>query len=64
MKVTLVPEHIAPVGFAAILTLAGILGFTVMVIPVEVAGLPVKQGVAFDVIKHVITSEFANVVVV
>ena len=48
MKVTLVPEHIAPDGTAAMLTLAGKFAFTVMVIVLEVAGLPVKQGVLID----------------
>ena len=58
------PVHIAPEGFAAILTLAGKLELTDIVIPVEVAGLPVKQGLAFDVITQVIMLPFAKVVVV
>ena len=61
VKVTLVPEQIAPDGEAAILTLAGNSGLTVMVMAGLVAGLPVAQ-VAFDVIRTVITSPFANVV--
>jgi hypothetical protein len=40
VKITDLPEQIAPDGTAAILTLAGRLVFTVMVIPEEVAGLP------------------------
>jgi hypothetical protein len=48
VKVTLVP---AQIGFAeaAMLTLAGKTGFTVMVMVFEVAGLPEAQG-AFEVI--------------
>ena len=61
VKVTLVPEHIAPEGFAAILTLAGKLEFTIIVIVFDVAGEPVTQ-VAFDVIIHVIKLPFARVV--
>lgn len=48
VKVTLVPEQMAPGGTAAMLTMTGKLGFTVMVSVLEVAGLPVGQ-VAFDV---------------
>ena len=54
MNVTLVPEQIV-VEDAAILTLAGKLGFTVIVIEFDVAGEPVKHGLAFDVITHVTT---------
>ena len=64
VKVTLVPAQIAPDGTAAMLTLAGKLGFTVMVIVLEVAGLPVKHGVALEVIITFIASVFTNVVVV
>lgn len=45
---TLLPAHIAVVD-AAILTLTGKFGFTVIVMPVLVAGFPVAQGVAFEV---------------
>jgi hypothetical protein len=44
------------------LTLAVFIGFTVIVMPLEVAGDPAKQGVALDVISTVITSLLANVV--
>lgn len=44
--------------------LAGKIGLTTIVIPFEVAGEPVKHGDALDVITHVTTSLFANVVVV
>jgi hypothetical protein len=53
VKVTEVPVHIAPDGEADMLTLAGNNGFTVMVIILDVAGLPVAQ-VAVDVITMVI----------
>ena len=59
--VTEVPAQIAPDGTAAILTLAGRFGLTVMVIPVEVAGDPVRQGVALEVISTVISSPLARV---
>ena len=61
VKVTEVPAQIAPEGTAAILTLAANRGSTVMVIPVDVAGLPVAQ-VAVEVITTVITSPLARVV--
>ena len=61
VKVTDVPEQIAPEGTAAILTLAGSRGLTTIDIPEEVAGLPVAQ-VAFEVISTVITSPLASVV--
>ena len=53
VKVTEVPAQIAPNGEADILTLAANNGFTVIVIVLEVAGLPVAQ-VAVDVISTVI----------
>ena len=59
MNVTEVPAHIAPAGTAAIVTLAGSNGLTVIVIGLDVAGLPVGQ-VAFDVSTHVITSPVAG----
>ena len=61
MKVTEVPAQIAHDGTAAILTLAGNLAFTAIVIPDEVAGLPVAQ-VALEVISTVITSQLTSVV--
>ena len=59
---TKVPAQIAPDGTAARDTLAGSDGVTIMVIASEVAGEPVKQGVAFEVICTVITSPLASVV--
>ena len=61
VKVTEVPAQIAPDGTAAILTLAGRFALTVIVIPVEVAGLPVAQD-RVEVITTVITSLFVRVV--
>ena len=63
VKVTLVPEQIAPAGTAAMLTLTGKFGFTVMVIVFEVAGFPVTQ-VAFDVNTQVTRSPFTNTALV
>jgi hypothetical protein len=60
VKVTLEPEHIVVEGDAAMLTLAATLGFTVIVIPVEVAGEPVTQ-VRLEVITQVTTSALARV---
>lgn len=48
VNVTDVPEQIDPEGLAAIVTDATRFGFTVMVIPLLVAGLPVAHN-AFDV---------------
>lgn len=48
VKVTEVPVQMVVPGFAAILTLTGLFGFTVIVSEFEVAGLPVAQ-VALDV---------------
>ena len=65
MNVTLVPEQIVlSASFDAIVTLAGKFGFTVVVMLFDVAGDPVKHGVAFDVITTLTTSLLANVVVV
>ncbi len=61
VNVTLVPEQIAEDGLAEILTLTGKFGFTVIVIPVDVAGFPVAQ-VAFEVRTTVITSPLTSVV--
>ena len=63
VKVTLVPEHIV-VAVALIATLAGKLGFTVMLTVFEVAGEPVKQGVAFEVNTQVIVFPFASALLV
>jgi len=62
VNVTDVPAQIV-VELAEIETLAGKFGFTTMVTPFDVAGDPVKHGVAFDVITQVTISLFANVVV-
>ena len=59
VKVTLVPEHMAPAGTAAMLTLAVTFGFTVIVIIFEVAGLPLTHE-AVDVITQLIVFPFAN----
>ena len=61
VNVTLVPIHIAPLGFAVMLTLAGNIGFTVIVMEFEVAGDPDTQ-VRDDVITQVITFPLASVV--
>ena len=61
VNVTEVPEQMV-VPLAAIETLAVKTGFTTMVTPFDVAGDPVKHGVAFDVITQVTTSLFANAV--
>jgi hypothetical protein len=59
VKITLSP---AQIGFtdAAIVTLAGKIGFTDIVIVFEAAGLPDKQGVAFEVKTQEIVFPFAN----
>ena len=63
VNVTLVPAQIV-VADAATDTLAGRSGFTVIVIPADVAGDPVKHGLAFEVSCTVTTSLLARVVVV
>jgi hypothetical protein len=63
VNVTLVPAQIAPEGEAAMLTLAGRRGLTVIVIAFEQAGDPVAQ-VALEVSSTVITSPLTSVVVV
>jgi hypothetical protein len=60
VNVTDVPSHIAPAGEAAMLTLAGRLGLTAIVIPEDVAGDPVTHGVAFEVITTVTTSPLTS----
>jgi hypothetical protein len=62
VNVTLVPEQIVVVD-APIFTLAGKLGFTVIVTALLVAGLPVAH-IAFDVITTVTTSLLDKVLVV
>ena len=63
LNVTLVPEQMAPEGTAAMLTLAATFGFTVMMIELEVAGLPDAQD-KLDIITHFIVSEFDSVEVI
>ena len=58
----MVPAHIIVEGAAAIVTLTGKFGLTVIVIPADVAGLPVAH-VALDVKTQVIISPFNKVVV-
>ena len=60
VKVTEVPAHTG-LADAPIVTLTGISGFTVMVMALEVAGLPVAHGVALEVRTQVITSPLAGV---
>ena len=60
VNVTLVPEQIV-VALAEMLTLTGKLGLTVIVIPLEVEGLPVAQGLALEVSMQVTTSPFVKV---
>ena len=59
VNVTFVPGQMV-VELAAMLTLAGKFGFTVMVTVLEVAGLPVAQ-VTLDVNVQVIVFPFVNV---
>ena len=65
MNVTLVPAQIvcAP-AVMAILTLAGRFGLTVILMLLDVAGEPVKHGVALLVNTTVTASLFTEVVVV
>jgi len=60
VKVMLLPAQAVPDGLAAMLTLTGRFGFTVIVIVLDVAGLPVAQ-VALDVSAQVTTSPLFNV---
>ena len=60
VNVILVPAQIAPDGLAVMLTLAANIGLTVIVIEFDVAGLPVKHGLALLVMIHVITLPFAK----
>jgi hypothetical protein len=52
------PEQIAD----ACVNVGVTIGLTIIVTPFEVAGEPVKQGVAFEVISQVTTSPLTNVV--
>jgi len=61
VNVTAVPEQIAPVGLATTLTAGVTVGFTIIVIPLDVA-VAVDGHVALDVIVQVTTSPFASVV--
>jgi H+/Cl- antiporter ClcA len=60
VKVTLVPEQIAPVGLTVMPTVTAEGVLTVIVIVLEVAGDPVTQ-VKLLVITQVIASVFAKV---
>ena len=65
VNVTLVPEQVGVVpDVIAILTLAGKFGLTVMLMLLDVAGEPVKHGVALLVNTTVTASLFTKVVVV
>ena len=65
VKVTLAPAQIVLfASLEAIVTLAGNIGLTVIVILLDVAGEPVRQGLAFDVITQETTCPFVNEVVV
>ena len=55
------PVQMAPAGTAAMLTPAVNIGLTVIVMPDEVTGDPVRQGVAFEVIFTVITLPLVGV---
>jgi hypothetical protein len=61
VNVTLVPAQIVLfAAFDAMPTLAVRIGLTIVVIPFDVAGEPVKHGVAFEVITTVTSSLFVN----
>ena len=65
VNVTLVVAQIVlSASLDAMLTLAGRFAFTVVVIAFDVAGDPVKHGVALEVITTVTTSSFVNVLVI
>jgi len=63
VKVTEVPAQIEPAGEAAILTLAGRVGLTVIVTAFDVAGLPVAQD-SLEVNIHVTMLPEARVLLV
>jgi hypothetical protein len=60
VNITDVPEHMAPDGDAEIVTAAATVGFTVIVIALEVAGLP-DEHVKLEVITTVTIFPFASV---
>ena len=60
VNVTFVPAQMVVEGLAAIETLTGKFGFTVIATVFDVAGLPVAQGVALDVKTQVTTSPLIN----
>jgi len=65
VNVTLVPAQTTlSASLDEILTLAARFGFTVVVIPFDVAGDPVRHGEALEVISTVTTSLFVNVALV
>lgn len=61
LNVTKVPEHTV-LADAPIITLTGRFGLTTIVMGFDVAGLPVRQGDAVEVITTVMISPFARVV--
>ena len=60
VKVTVVPAHTV-LASGAIVTLAGIDGFTIMVTGAEVTGEPVRHSVALEVIMTLMASPFAGI---
>ena len=60
VKVTEVPAQTVPEGFTTIETLAGMLELMVIVMELEIAGLPVAQ-VKFDVSVQLIKSPFVGI---
>ena len=65
VNVTLVPAQIVLfVASEVMMTLAGKFAFTVVVMPFDVAGEPVKHGVALDDITTETIAPFVNVLVI
>ena len=62
LKVTDVPWQTAPVGFAEILTLTGLVGLTVIVMEFDAAGFP-ETHVSLEVNMQVTTSPLAGIYV-
>jgi len=60
VKQTGVPSHKTPEGVAVMATLTGRFGFTVMVMALEIAGLP-EGHVILDVRTQVMISLFAGI---
>ena len=60
VNITVVPAQTG-LALAVMVTLAGKSGFTVIVIGFDVAGEPVRQGTALDVIITVITSPLTGI---